>query len=223
MAVRRVPVLLSRRVVARGARSLSSIASKTPARGLATAKAPSSLFASLDTFSNRHIGPEDSEIQHMLKQLGYDSIEAFVADTVPPQIRVASNDISNDSIPALSESELFNRARELAKANKPVKSYIGMGYHNAVVPPVILRNVRLLAFSARRHVDSVHIRSWRVPPGILPTPHISRRLPKVRVMWRVLICGENLTRAFRTSRVSGQFPEHDHVHDCHGHRERVFA
>ena len=141
MAVRRVPVLLPRRILVRGARLLSYVASKAPARGLATAKAPSSLFASLDTFSNRHIGPEDSEVQHMLKQLGYDSIDAFVADTVPPKIRVASNNISDESIPSLTESGLYNRARELAKANKPVKSYIGMGYHNAVVPPVILRNV----------------------------------------------------------------------------------
>lgn len=144
MAVRRVPVLIPRRAVAKNVRSLTSLASRAPARGLATAKAPSSLFTALDTFADRHIGPEDHEVNHMLKQLGYDSVEAFVADTVPPKIRVAENNISNESIPALTESELFNRARELASANKPIKSYIGMGYHNAVVPPVILRNVRLL-------------------------------------------------------------------------------
>jgi glycine dehydrogenase len=78
----------------------------------------------------------------MLKQLGYESFEAFVTDTVPPTIRVSSQDISDNSIPSLSESELYNRARELAQKNKRFKSYIGMGYHNAVVPPVILRNVR---------------------------------------------------------------------------------
>ncbi|KAJ3555322.1 hypothetical protein NM688_g2644 [Phlebia brevispora] len=76
-----------------------------------------------------------------VKQLGYDSIEAFVGDTVPPKIRVSSSSVSDESIPALSESQLLNRARELAQLNKPVKSYIGMGYHNAVVPPVILRNI----------------------------------------------------------------------------------
>lgn len=77
----------------------------------------------------------------MLSKLGYDSMDAFVADTVPQKIRVSSSSVSNESIPALSESELFQRAKELGKANKPVKSFIGMGYHNAVVPPVILRNV----------------------------------------------------------------------------------
>ena len=77
----------------------------------------------------------------MLSQLGYESMNAFVADTVPPKIRVASTSVSNGSIPSLSEAELNRRARELALTNKAFKSYIGMGYHNAVVPPVILRNV----------------------------------------------------------------------------------
>ena len=145
MAVRRVPVRVPRRITTTaGVRSLASLASPKPsaARGLATAKPPSSLFAALDTFTDRHVGPEDREVNYMLKQLGYDSFDAFVSDTVPPQIRVLSEDISNESIPSLSESELYNRARELAQKNKRFKSYIGMGYHNAVVPPVILRNVR---------------------------------------------------------------------------------
>lgn len=111
------------------------------ARGLATAKAPSSLFAPLDTFGDRHLGPDDHEVAHMLSKLGYDSMDAFVADAVPEKIRSSATAVSNESIPALSESELFRRAKELGQANKPFKSYIGMGYHNAVVPPVILRNV----------------------------------------------------------------------------------
>ncbi|KAI0830496.1 glycine dehydrogenase [Trametes gibbosa] len=110
-------------------------------RGLATAKSPSSLFASLDTFSDRHIGPDDGEAAHMLSKLGYDSMDAFVADTVPEKIRVSETSVSNETIPALSESELFQRAKELGRANKHFKSFIGMGYHNAVVPPVILRNI----------------------------------------------------------------------------------
>ncbi|KAI0652035.1 glycine dehydrogenase [Trametes meyenii] len=114
---------------------------RAPSRGLATAKTPSSVFESLDTFADRHLGPDDGEVGQMLAKLGYDSMDAFVADTVPEKIRVAPALVSNESIPALSESELFLRAKELGKANKPFKSFIGMGYHNAVVPPVILRNV----------------------------------------------------------------------------------
>ncbi|KAI0347791.1 glycine dehydrogenase [Trametopsis cervina] len=141
MAARRVSSLASRRVLPTPPRSLTSVSLKTPKRGLATAKAPSSLSGSLDTFSDRHIGPEDHELAYMLKQLGYESVDAFVNATVPPKIRVADSSVSNETIPSLTESQLFQRARELAEANKPFKSFIGMGYHNAVVPPVILRNV----------------------------------------------------------------------------------
>ncbi|KAL0068681.1 glycine decarboxylase subunit P [Marasmius tenuissimus] len=110
-------------------------------RGLASVHQPDSLFSPLDEFPERHIGPDDKETSHMLQTLGYKSMNAFIEDTVPPKIRVPSSTISNVSIPALSESELHARAKALGAANKPFKSYIGMGYHCAVVPPVILRNI----------------------------------------------------------------------------------
>ncbi|KAL0579453.1 glycine decarboxylase subunit P [Marasmius crinis-equi] len=109
--------------------------------GLASVHQPDSLFSPLDEFPERHIGPDDKETSHMLRKLGYKSMNAFIEDTVPPKIRVEKSAISNVSIPALSESELHARAQALGAANKPFKSYIGMGYHCAVVPPVILRNV----------------------------------------------------------------------------------
>lgn len=115
-------------------------------RWLATAKAPSSLFDSLDTFTDRHVGPDDRESSFMLSELGYDSLDAFLSATVPTTIRIPATTISNTSMPALSESELHARAKALGKQNSQFKSYIGMGYHNAVVPPVILRNVSSRAF-----------------------------------------------------------------------------
>ncbi|KAJ6621180.1 glycine cleavage system P-protein-domain-containing protein [Mycena sp. CBHHK59/15] len=107
-------------------------------RAFATAPKPS-IFAPLDAFSVRHIGPDTHEASSMLEKLGFDSMEKFIGEAVPPKIRVSTASV--DSIPALSESELHARAKELAGQNKPFKSYIGMGYHCAVVPPVILRNV----------------------------------------------------------------------------------
>ncbi|KAJ6575296.1 glycine dehydrogenase-like protein [Mycena capillaripes] len=107
-------------------------------RAFATAKS-SSIFSPLDTFSSRHIGPDVHEASKMLENLGFDSMDKFIAEAVPPKIRVSTASV--DSIPALSESELHARAKELAGQNKSFKSYIGMGYHCAVVPPVILRNV----------------------------------------------------------------------------------
>ena len=113
-----------------------------PRRELATAKPPISLFSALDTFSDRHIGPDNAEAAYMLSKLGYSSMDAFVDAAVPSKIRIATDAISDKAIGPLSEAELLRRAKLLGAENKPFKSYIGMGYHNAVVPPVILRNVR---------------------------------------------------------------------------------
>jgi len=101
----------------------------------------SPVFAPLDTFADRHIGPDAGEAAKMLHKLGYESMDAFVEATVPKHIRIAATTVSEESIPALTESELLARARQVASANQVFRSYIGMGYHNAVVPPVILRNV----------------------------------------------------------------------------------
>lgn len=139
-------------------------------RALATA-ARSSLFEPLDTFSDRHIGPNDDEAQQMLKKVGYDSMEDFIAASVPPSIRLSEAAISNEVIPALSETDLFKRAKALAAANKPFKSYIGMGYHNAVVPPVILRNVcSQPSTSVRIGVDALGNLDYR-KPGLVYTVH----------------------------------------------------
>ncbi|KAG6897114.1 hypothetical protein C0992_003968 [Termitomyces sp. T32_za158] len=110
-------------------------------RGLATIHPQTSLFAPIDTFSERHIGPDDNEASFMLSKLGYKSMDAFIEATVPPKIRIQADTLDGTSIPALSETELHARAKELGAQNKPFRSYIGMGYHTAVVPPVILRNV----------------------------------------------------------------------------------
>lgn len=143
---------------------------RVAARGLATAKAPPSLFASLDTFADRHIGPDDNEVAHMLTELGYNSMDAFVADTVPEKIRSSSTSLGDEIIPSLTESQLSLRAKELGKANKPFKSYIGMGYHNAVVPPVILRNVcRILPFRSR--APEMTGRSDYGKPGLVHALH----------------------------------------------------
>ncbi|CAE6445087.1 unnamed protein product [Rhizoctonia solani] len=98
-------------------------------------------FPPLDTYPARHIGPNPAEAKQMLAALGYDSMDAFVRDTVPDSIRIDAQAVSEHSIPALSESEMLRRAEEVANMNEKKRSFIGMGYWNAVVPQVILRNV----------------------------------------------------------------------------------
>lgn len=101
----------------------------------------SSVFAPLDNFEARHLGPRDHDVDHMLEAVGYKSMDDFIADAVPPHIRLAEDAVSWDTIKPMSESELLRRGQEIASMNKVHRSFIGMGYHNALVPPVILRNV----------------------------------------------------------------------------------
>lgn len=146
-------------------------------RGLASLRPAVSLFSPLDKFPERHIGPDDREAAVMLEKMGYDSMDAFIGEAIPAKIRVSSSIVSDASIPALSESELHARAKYLGSRNKPFKSYIGMGYHAAVVPPVILRNVRLFFFChLETKIDIV--RSWKILSGTRHTLHINPRSRK---------------------------------------------
>ncbi|MPW28126.1 aminomethyl-transferring glycine dehydrogenase [Agarivorans sp. B2Z047] len=89
-------------------------------------------------FIRRHIGPDQAEVNTMLKQLGLSSVEQLIEQTVPEQIRLNKGLDIGDS---LTEQQALAALRKLAKQNKVYRSYIGMGYHNTHVPHVILRNV----------------------------------------------------------------------------------
>ncbi|MEX2135264.1 MAG: aminomethyl-transferring glycine dehydrogenase, partial [Acidimicrobiia bacterium] len=90
-----------------------------------------------ESFVTRHVGPGTGDIAKMLEVVGADSLDALIDDTVPASIR----DEQLDLPPALSEPEVVNHLRHLAKKNQIVPSLIGLGYHNTIVPPVIQRNV----------------------------------------------------------------------------------
>jgi glycine dehydrogenase len=96
-------------------------------------------LARTDRFVDRHLGPDPSEVAAMLGTLGYRSLEELVAEAVPTGIR--SDDMPGVPEEGLTEADLLVRLRELASRNREFRSYIGMGYHDTVVPPVILRNV----------------------------------------------------------------------------------
>jgi glycine dehydrogenase len=137
---------------------------------------PTSVFTPLDTFLPRHLGPREKDVDEMLKVLGYESMDAFINDTIPSAVRVdelTAKDEGNGIRP-YSELELRRRVEEVASLNKGMKSYIGMGYHNAIVPPVIQRNV-----SGRENHDlPAHRRSSRTRRGTPPTPRTPQNNPK---------------------------------------------
>ncbi|EST09048.1 Glycine cleavage system P-protein, N-terminal [Kalmanozyma brasiliensis GHG001] len=122
-------------------RGLATLSSTENAPELGARHVAKSIFAPLDTFEARHVGPRDQDSAKMLEALGYSEMEQLIADTVSPNVRLADEASNYDQIKPLSESELAQRAETIAKMNRPFKSLIGMGYQNTLVPPVILRNV----------------------------------------------------------------------------------
>ncbi|GAA0538802.1 aminomethyl-transferring glycine dehydrogenase [Rheinheimera aquimaris] len=97
-----------------------------------------SQLANHDEFIQRHIGPDAAETAAMLSELGVDSVEALIAQTVPADIRLKTPLATG---PAMTEADALAKLKQAASKNKMFKSYIGMGYHPTLTPNVILRNV----------------------------------------------------------------------------------
>ena len=91
-----------------------------------------------NSFLLRHIGPRDQDVKNMLATIGVDSVNELIDQTIPSSIRL-DEDLNLDE--GLSEQEFLVHIKELAQKNKQFKTYIGLGYHNTVLPSVIQRNV----------------------------------------------------------------------------------
>ena len=91
-----------------------------------------------DAFALRHIGPNENELQHMLKTIGAESLDQLILETIPEDIRLKK---PLNLAPAMTEYEFSNHIAELGNKNKVFKTYIGLGYNQAIVPAVIQRNI----------------------------------------------------------------------------------
>jgi glycine dehydrogenase len=91
------------------------------------------------SFVDRHIGARrQSDVDAMLKAVGYDTVDALVDTAVPKDIRQDS-DLALGA--ALSEVEVLAELRKLAGKNKTAVQMIGQGYYDTVTPAVIRRNI----------------------------------------------------------------------------------
>ena len=89
-------------------------------------------------FSRRHIGPDQTQIDNMLAELGIASLDTLSDLVVPPAISKPM-DLAMPS--ALTEQQALTELRSLANKNIVNKSLLGLGYNSTVTPPVIQRNV----------------------------------------------------------------------------------
>ncbi|HOD11267.1 MAG TPA: glycine dehydrogenase (aminomethyl-transferring), partial [Flavobacterium sp.] len=91
-----------------------------------------------DAFALRHIGPRENDLEQMFKTIGVESFDQLIYETVPDNIRL-KKDLDLDA--PMTEYEYLTHIQELGNKNKVYKSYIGLGYHPAIVPAVIQRNI----------------------------------------------------------------------------------
>ena len=89
-------------------------------------------------FENRHIGVSELDKNKMLNDIGIESLDKLIKDTIPENILLKDKLNLPDSI---TEQEWLKEANDISKLNENFKTYIGMGYYGTVTPPVILRNV----------------------------------------------------------------------------------
>ena len=92
----------------------------------------------LYNFSDRHIGPRNSDVQQMIEKIGITSINQLIEETVPSQIML-NRDMNLPE--AMSEIRFSEHMKSIAQKNKIYRSYIGMGYYNTILPAVIHRNI----------------------------------------------------------------------------------
>ena len=91
-----------------------------------------------DLFVRRHIGPDLSDQAEMLRLLGVTTLDEMIEQAVPAAIR-SPQPLALGA--PRGEHAVLTELADLARRNRVQRSFIGMGYHGTVTPPVILRNV----------------------------------------------------------------------------------
>jgi glycine dehydrogenase len=96
------------------------------------------LLAPADAFLCRHLGSSAEEVDAMLEQCGFDTLDALISATVPDGIRLTRP----LQLPAAKgEHASLAELRELASRNRVAKNYLGQGYSETHTPTVIQRNI----------------------------------------------------------------------------------
>ena len=96
------------------------------------------MFMRTEKFVERHIGPNEAEIEKMLGHIEAQTIEELLAQTLPEAIRLKQ---PLNLAEGISEYAFSKHIQALGKKNKCFSNFIGLGYHPAITPAVIQRNI----------------------------------------------------------------------------------
>ncbi len=91
-----------------------------------------------DVFALRHIGIREEDLPQMLETVDVENLEQLIYETIPDDIRLQRPLGLNK---AMSEYEFLQHLHKLSEKNQVFKTYIGLGYHESLTPPVIQRNI----------------------------------------------------------------------------------
>lgn len=89
-------------------------------------------------FERRHIGPSDNDIQAMLKEIGFSSLDDLARQVVPKTILNTNPMTIGDGV---SEADLLHALKSMMQENKVFKNMIGQGYYGTYTPTIIQRNI----------------------------------------------------------------------------------
>jgi glycine dehydrogenase len=92
----------------------------------------------MESFVRRHIGPRPDDLPEMLATIGASSLDALVDEAIPAAIRRTAPLQLPDGE---SEHEYLTRLAGVAKSNRVLRSFIGLGYYDTITPSVIRRCV----------------------------------------------------------------------------------
>ena len=96
------------------------------------------IFSPTDKFQHRHMGEQGKYRQLLLDRVGFPTMEALLASTLPSNIRF-KEDLVLDK--PLGETEALRKLHTMMDKNQVKTSLIGMGFYETITPGVILRNV----------------------------------------------------------------------------------
>ncbi|MCK5066292.1 MAG: hypothetical protein KAR16_02580, partial [Bacteroidales bacterium] len=84
-----------------------------------------------DLFSQRHLGPRQSEIEEMLKTIGVGTMDELISRTIPKAI--LRNQFMN--LPeAMDEHSYLESIKDIAGRNLMFRTYMGLGFYNTILP-----------------------------------------------------------------------------------------
>jgi len=91
-----------------------------------------------ELFQDRHIGISQKDEATMLQVIGVQTLDKLITQTIPEDILLSE---TLDLPEPLTEKQYLNHIHELGAKNQLFTNYIGQGWYDTVLPPVIQRNI----------------------------------------------------------------------------------